>query len=284
MAAWLHALAEHERAGEPAVLVTVLSVRGSAPREAGCKMVVSRDAMAGTIGGGNLEFQCINLARSLLADGIVAPEQKDFPLGPALGQCCGGHVSVLFEPILPVQFHVAIFGAGHVGRALVKLLADLPCQVRWFDNRSDAFLASLPANVIARVVAAPAQEVVGLTAGSFVLVMTHDHQIDFEIVSNALIRDDFLGIGLIGSDTKRARFIARLRRLGLNEAAIGRMICPIGVAGIAGKQPATIAVAVAAQILQASQQRNNEVHVQHSFPDISHDCDGCVRAGLERCA
>ena len=252
-------------------------------------MVVSRDALAGTIGGGALEFQCINLARSLLSDGSSEPEQKDFPLGPALGQCCGGHVSVLFEPIRPAQFHVCIFGAGHVGRALVKLLADLPCAVRWIDNRADAFPDKLPDNVRAIVASAPQSEVAALPRGSFVLVMTHDHQIDFEIVASCLKRDDFLGIGLIGSDTKRARFTARLRRLGLSEAEIGRMICPIGVAGIASKLPTAIAVAVTAQILQASHQRNNAAQIVEtslvtaSGIDSAESCQSCVRAGMERC-
>jgi xanthine dehydrogenase accessory factor len=287
MAAWLDALAACERNGEATVLVTVLSVRGSAPREAGCKMVVSRDALFGTIGGGNLEFQCTQAARMLLADGAVVPVQQNFPLGPALGQCCGGHVSVLFEVIRPAGLQVALFGAGHVGRALVRLLADLPCQVRWFDSRPDAFPPPSATNIIQRVAPAPEAEIQALPPGAFILVMTHDHQLDFTIIAAALARADFLGIGLIGSSTKRARFLSRLRRLGFDEAALERLICPIGVPGIDSKLPEAIAIAVAAQILQASQSATKGVGAI-STPGkpmiMGKACGGCVAVGADACA
>jgi xanthine dehydrogenase accessory factor len=138
MAAWLDALAAAERDNQPAVLVTVLAAKGSTPREAGAKMVVSAEGLAGTIGGGNLEYQCEATARRLLESGADGPSSKDFPLGPALGQCCGGHVSVLFEVLRPPALHVGLFGAGHVGKALIKLLADLPCQITWIDSRPEA--------------------------------------------------------------------------------------------------------------------------------------------------
>src|ERR1700712_3256137 len=120
MAAWLDALAAAERDNQPAVLVTVLAARGSTPREAGAKMVVSAEGLSGTIGGGNLEHQCEAAARALLAAGAEGPSTRDFALGPALGQCCGGHVTVLFEVLRPPRLHVGLFGAGHVGKALVK--------------------------------------------------------------------------------------------------------------------------------------------------------------------
>lgn len=281
MAAWLQALAEHEKAGEPAVLVTLLSVRGSAPREPGCKMVVARDSVAGTIGGGNLEYQCTAMARSLLDDGTVVPEQQDFPLGPKLGQCCGGHVTVLFEPVRPAPLQIALFGAGHVGRALVRLLGDLPCQVRWFDTRRDAFPAAVPGNVMVRHTDEPARAVAGLPGGCLIFVMTHDHQIDFDVVAAALRRDDFLGTGLIGSATKRARFIARLRREGLSDTALNRLICPIGIPGIDSKQPEVIAIAVAAQILQGFDMKQRGALVD-SKQAVA--CDTCFRAGVETCA
>src|ERR1700684_356021 len=122
MAAWLEALAAAEHDNQPAVLVTVLAAKGSTPREAGAKMVVSADGMAGTIGGGNLEFQCEAAARSLLAAGADGPSTQDFPLGPALGQCCGGHVTVLFEVLRPPRLQIGLFGAGHVGEGVGKLL------------------------------------------------------------------------------------------------------------------------------------------------------------------
>jgi xanthine dehydrogenase accessory factor len=249
MQAWLDALTMLDRAGESSVLVTMLFARGSTPREAGCKMVVTRDALFDTIGGGNLEFACIDAARDML-DGGDGPATRDFPLGPALGQCCGGHVTVLFEQMRPARRHVALFGAGHVGRALVRLLGTLNLRVTWIDSRPDAFPPACPSNVATIVTANPASHVALLPAGALLLVMTHDHQIDFAIVAAALARDDFAAVGLIGSATKRARFVRRLGLLGLDAAAIGRLICPIGVPGIDGKVPAEIAISVAAQILQ----------------------------------
>jgi len=250
MAGWLAALHELEQAGTPAMLVTLLAVRGSTPREAGCKMVVSEVATAGTIGGGNLEFQSIAAARELLVRESSAPELREFPLGPALGQCCGGHATVLFEVVRPASWHVALFGAGHVGRALVPLLGTLDCRVTWIDGRPGAFPEETPANVLCRHEPAPAHCAAVLPAGSFVLVMTHAHALDFDIVAAALPRPELPLVGLIGSETKRARFVPRLARLGLPPEAIRRLVCPIGVPGAGGKAPAEIAVAVAAQLLQ----------------------------------
>jgi xanthine dehydrogenase accessory factor len=247
MAAWLDALGSAERDNQPAVLVTVLAAKGSTPREAGAKMVVSADGLAGTIGGGNLEYQCEAAARGLLADGAEGPSTRDFPLGPALGQCCGGHVTVLFEVLRPPRLHIGLFGAGHVGKALVRLLADLPCRVSWIDARPEALPANLPANVVPVRIAQAAQAVAGLPPGSLVVVMTHDHALDFEIVVAALGRTDLGAVGLIGSATKRARFVGRLVRQGVDPV---RLICPIGLPGIEGKEPAVVAVSVAAQILQ----------------------------------
>jgi xanthine dehydrogenase accessory factor len=278
MPPWLEALTALEQAGEAAVLVTVISARGSTPREAGCKMVVTRDALFGTIGGGNLEYQCEAEARRFLACGDAIPVARDFPLGPALGQCCGGHVSVLFEPMRPAGGHVALFGAGHVGRALVRLLGELPGRVSWIDSRPDAFPDPVPGNVRGRVSPAPEHEIASLPAGSVVLVMTHDHQIDFEIVAAALARDDFAWIGLIGSATKRARFTSRLIRRGLSTAAVEQLVCPIGVPGVDSKAPAAIAIAVAAQILQRPGLLT-PVQVREAA-----DCAGCVRQGAEVCS
>ena len=270
MAVWLDALAAAERDDQPAVLVTVLSVRGSAPREAGAKMVVSADGMAGTIGGGNLEYQCEAVARALLQAGAAGPSTRDFPLGPALGQCCGGHVTVLFEVLRPPPLQIGLFGAGHVGKALVKLLADLPCRVHWVDPRPEALPANLPPNVTPVRIAQPAQAVAAMPAGSLLLVMTHDHALDFEIVAAALRRTDLPSVGLIGSATKRARFVSRLHRLGL---ATERLVCPIGLPGIEGKQPAVVAVSVAAQILQNSPV---ERKVPPPVPVIERSCGDCV--------
>ena len=152
------------------------------------------------------------------------------------------------------RLHVALFGAGHVGRALVGLLAPLRPRVSWIDTRADA-LANAPAGVQVRYTTDPAREVATLPAGTLVMIMTHDHQMDFDIVAAALQRADLAGVGLIGSATKRARFVGRLARLGMAPEVIDRLICPIGVLGAGGKLPAEIAISVAAQILQIQQRR-----------------------------
>jgi xanthine dehydrogenase accessory factor len=277
MAAWLDALRSAEHDNQPAVLVTVLAARGSTPREAGAKMVVSADGLAGTIGGGNLEYQCEAAARGLLTAGAEGPSTRDFPLGPALGQCCGGHVTVLFEVLRPPKLQIGLFGAGHVGKALVKLLADLPCRVSWIDPRPEALPANLPPNVTPVRNPQPAQTVAALPPGSIVLVMTHDHALDFEIVAAALQRPDLLAVGLIGSDTKRARFLSRLVRLGIDGE---KLICPIGLAGIEGKEPAIVAVSVAAQLLQISalqlQPRRSVDPMPSPVPISAKSCGDCV--------
>lgn len=250
MAEWLETLRALEQESTPAVLVTLLAVRGSAPREAGCKMVVTEVSTHGTIGGGNLEFHSIAQARALLAAGMHAPVVQEFPLGPALGQCCGGHASVLFELVAPTAWHIALFGAGHVGRALVELLGALDCRVQWIDARTDAFPRDVPANVAKFLDADCVGRVASLAPGTFVLVMTHDHALDYALVAAALPRTELPYVGLIGSETKRARFVSRLRRDGLAPEAIRRLTCPIGVEGAGGKAPAEIAIAVAAQLLQ----------------------------------
>lgn len=273
MAAWLDSLAAAERDNQPAVLVTVLAAKGSTPREAGAKMVVSADGLAGTIGGGNLEYQCEAAARDLLASGAEGPSTRDFPLGPSLGQCCGGHVTVLFEVLRPPKLQIALFGAGHVGKALVRLLTDLPCRVQWIDPRPEALPANLPPNVTPVRTAQPAQAIAGLPAGSVVLVMTHDHQLDFDIVAAALQRPDLAAVGLIGSDTKRARFLGRLARQGISA---DRLICPIGLPGIEGKEPAVVALSVAAQILQLQPSFATTQRSVAEMPKIERSCGDCV--------
>ncbi len=240
---WVAALTRHEAEATPCVLVTLLSARGSVPREAGAKMVVTRDAQNGSIGGGRLEYECADLARELLRAPPEGPVTRDFPLGPALGQCCGGHVTVLFEAMVPPPL-VALFGAGHVGRSLVRFLGELPVRVCWIDDR-EAFAGVLPGNVVSR--GDPLGAVADLPPGAIVLVMTHDHALDFRIVAACLRRGDARFIGLIGSETKRARFARRLRDEGLSDVPL---VCPIGVPGVGGKLPAEIALSVAAQVMQ----------------------------------
>jgi xanthine dehydrogenase accessory factor len=255
MTDWIETLARLKARREPAVLVTVIAASGSTPREAGCKMVVTAGKLHGTIGGGHLEFRAQEIARDLLADPNAGPTLREFPLGPALGQCCGGAASLLFEPILPPGLEIALFGAGHVGRALVHVLGTLPAHVVWIDPRADEFPEDVPSNVEVRVSALPVHEIDRLPAGAQLLVMTHSHQLDLDLVDAALRRVDFASVGLIGSLTKRARFVKRLGLRGHGPDATRRLVCPIGIAGAGGKHPAEIAIAVAAQILQTDRAR-----------------------------
>ena len=290
-------------------LITVVEVRGSAPREAGARMVVMPDGgFLGTIGGGALEWQAIAQARENLARHEPLTRLSRHALGPELGQCCGGSVRLLTEVfdrgrvdevrllakaeldgpfltraelsekrihrepaadisgegeaplrldgrVLTEQFgarrrNVALFGAGHVGRALMLALAPLPFDVTWIDGRADAFPAALPANVHTRATRDAAAEVATLSDRALVVVMTHSHPLDLAIVHSALVAGRFDYVGLIGSKSKRARFSHRLREAGVDDESIAELVCPIGVGGIRSKLPAAIAAAVAAELLQ----------------------------------
>lgn len=323
---WIAKLAAVAATGERIVLVTVAGIRGSAPREAGAKMLVTAEETMGTIGGGQLEYQCTRVACDLLG-APTAPVLRKFPLGASMGQCCGGVVEVLFEPIgggLPVWLrtlaalyerrepavvctdlgaspkkcivtasdvhndgdelapqqvvhdaravleavgkasragqwlldpvvgsglNIAVFGAGHVGSAVVRVLSTLDCNIRWFDSRRNIF-GHVPASVQPIETTDPASEVAAMPPGASYLVMTHSHALDLDICARILSRGDAGYCGLIGSASKRRQFEKRLRGLGLAEDRIAGLVCPIGVDGISGKKPAEIAVAVAAEQLQ----------------------------------
>lgn len=330
-------LAERLAAGETMVWVTVAATRGSTPRNAGARMLVGRCGSYGSIGGGQLEWRALAVARELL-EGRTGPAARvqRFALGASVGQCCGGVVGLAFDRIAPanrgwvaqacaaqrsgrawlrvvplgedapaVAVHVAdaersdrepatlpravieaarrlgeaheagaaiaeeaatgrrwlveafrpaalsvaLFGAGHVGRALVELLGRLPVSVTWIDSRDDAFPAALPANTTAVCSDAPEAEIGDLASGCAALVMTHSHALDFALVRAWLDRGDFGFLGLIGSRAKRASFLQRLRARGYHEAALARLVCPIGLPEVIGKEPEVIALAVAAQLM-----------------------------------
>ncbi len=320
---WISDLCDLGAAGEAAVLVTVAGIRGSAPREIGAKMIVTSNATIGTIGGGQLEYQATRIAAGMLGEEGMA--LRSFPLGSSMGQCCGGVVEILFEPVAgalpdwlrdlaalhgqrepaviatristtapaklvvtardvfgpgtpddgmvaaarrllegrreacrdvqaffePVvapDLNIAVFGAGHVGSAVVAALARLDCNIRWVDSRRGIFRA-IPANVRPIEADDPALEVAAMPPGSYYLVMTHSHALDFDICDRILRREDARYCGLIGSRTKRRRFEKRYRQQGLPESVIDTLVCPIGVDGITGKKPAEIAVSVAAEVL-----------------------------------
>ncbi len=250
------------RQDRPAVVVAVAQTRGSVPREAGTRMVVDAAQVLGSIGGGHLELQAIAQARALLA-GRGGVHEQSIALGPGLGQCCGGALTLRYTPLAdddpaawplpPPRFELQLYGAGHVGRALVRLLADIHCRVQWIDERESEFPPDELPPHIQRVCVEPVQaEVAVAPPGACYLVLTHSHDLDLAISTAILQRGDFGWFGLIGSRSKRARFEHRLLERGVPAALLQRLVCPIGLPGIEGKEPEVIAVAVAAQLLAAA--------------------------------
>jgi xanthine dehydrogenase accessory factor len=338
MTPWLEALRTRPASAGAAVLVTVVSARGSAPREPGAKMLVDAEGVTGSIGGGALEHECTRLAAGALGHEGPDAFTRTFPLGANLGQCCGGIVDVLFErasaetpwirdlvachdqrrpavlatvlqagglrakhvitmdghrlhgdpvrtqeivstargllarpgparlveleqgdgarrsvllePVDVPSMQVALFGAGHVASAVVAVMAGLDCEVRWVDSRRRVFPAHVPANVTAIEARDPVREVAAMPAGSYYLVMTHSHPLDYEICAAVLERGDFGYAGLIGSASKRKRFENLMRKRGMPPSLVARLTCPIGIPGIGGKRPAEIAISVAAELLR----------------------------------
>jgi xanthine dehydrogenase accessory factor len=256
LAAWL---ARHD-----GVLVTVQSLRGSGPREPGAWMAVSADGVLGTVGGGHLEYDAVAHARSLLAQG-PATDVRRYALGPTLGQCCGGVVHLAFERVSAADLPrlqarlaqtgtpVALFGGGHVGHAIVRLLGALPFAVQWIDSRDGIFAPDIPPNVACDHSEPVHCAVASLAPGSRVLVMSFSHAEDLDITAACLQRrrdrDDLPFIGLIGSGPKWTTFRRRLEDRGFTPAELDGVHCPIGVPGIIGKQPEVIAVSVVAQLL-----------------------------------
>lgn len=346
MSTWRQAVATVAAQHETAILVTVAGIIGSSPRDTGAKMVVTRDQLHDTIGGGHLEWRAIDIARAMLqqAPETLAAQRRleRFPLGASLGQCCGGLIHLSFErldsrstdsaaslaqqwrtqqdcwrlvpldscapalvcardghlladpanranpaaaadatdavqrgsvfafdadagchvisdaqgkrwlvdPCLAERAHLYLFGAGHVGTALIRLLAELPCRVTWIDEREHLFPAVPPLNVTLEATDTPQAIIAGAPPDSCFLVMTHSHPLDQDLTERIVRRGDARWVGLIGSSSKRAQFERRLRRRGVSDQQLAQIICPIGIPDIPGKEPAVIAIGVAAQLLQ----------------------------------
>jgi len=303
--AWLRAALTAIASGERVALVTVVEAKGSTPREAGAKMLVRAEDIVGSVGGGQLELLAIDHARRAATQPSAKPGLVPYSLGPDLGQCCGGAVRLLVEPLSardrdwleawkvhadaaqaatlvteadgmkswiadagdqirledragrwrvlePVRHAIRplwLYGAGHVGRALATVLSELDFDVTWLDSRHDGFPAAIPANVQSVIAPQLGATVDQAPAGCLFLVMTHSHQLDLDICDRILRRGDVTFLGVIGSDTKKARFLNGLRALGHGPAALELLTCPIGLAQIPGKRPMEIAVSVAAQML-----------------------------------
>jgi xanthine dehydrogenase accessory factor len=325
----------------PAVIrLTVVALRGSAPREAGASMLVDPVGTVGTIGGGQLEWQATRAARELLAAREApAVRLEDLILGPDLGQCCGGRVELWLERLthhdLPWLNRAAksarmggsvaltthcrdgavthrvqraapgadavslrrgactqvtlvetltvqraclwIFGAGHVGQALVRLLADLGAfDITWVDSRSELLPVDLGSRVTIRATASPVDRIRTAPPGTHYVVLTHDHALDYELCRTILLRRDAASLGLIGSASKAARFRSRLLREGIDRETQAGLTCPIGIPGIASKLPAAIAIAIAAQLLQHPPRgpaRRQAAAAQEACPQ---NCGGCA--------
>ena len=304
MTGWLDDLARLAATG-PVAMVSVLATEGSAPRGAGTRMLVTADGLFGTIGGGALEFRAVEQARSVLGHAPGTWRVQDYPLGPLLGQCCGGRVRLLVEhvdraalcwlaearegrvlvsmlrasgierkvsdgPAVPLSARgekpgegsrlaeviggfrrpLWLFGAGHVGQAIARHVGGLPVRLAWFDTRpvfgDVAGVTVVPESALIECVGEAPDE-------TALVILTHDHALDYRLTLAALQRPALAFTGLIGSQTKRARFLSRLERDGVSAEARGRLTCPIGLAGVTGKEPDVIAVALLAQLLQLPQ-------------------------------
>jgi xanthine dehydrogenase accessory factor len=259
--------------GEPSILMTVASALGSTPREAGARMLVEANRSSGTIGGGRLEHEAIAAARRLIESGGLL-EKMEVPLGPRIGQCCGGHVTVRLERAnadilarldriereelagLPAVY---LFGAGHVGKAIATALAQLPLRLIWVDSRAEEFADVLPAGVTKIVAADPPARVRAADPGGYFLILTHSHALDFDLAEAALRRGDAAYAGLIGSATKRRRFERWYVARGGRPGDLQRLICPIGAGLKRDKRPPVIAAMVAAELLVVMEKAANIV-------------------------
>ncbi|WP_426322547.1 xanthine dehydrogenase accessory protein XdhC [Microbacterium sp. E-13] len=268
---WIDAVRALRDARTPAVIVTLAMVRGHAPRNGGAKMVVSPGEVFGTIGGGNLEATAIARAREMLGSGTAEPDLLTIALSDKANtdygvQCCGGEVTLMLEPVRVVP-SIAVFGVGHVGLELARILARQPVDLHLVDSRESVLdpsrlgidgstgpLSDAAAQIEVHHAPVPESVLRELPPGTHVLVMTHDHAEDLAIVDLALRTEGVASIGLIGSRSKWTRFRARLHEAGHDDAALARVTTPIGLPGVVGKQPATIAVSVAAQLLQLIEQ------------------------------
>ena len=254
MIRWGEALADIQRRGEAYVIVTVIGTRGSAPRETGSKMIVTAVESFDTIGGGHLEFQAIAHARTLLCQNRDTQSFEQYPLGASLGQCCGGQVSVLYEHFAAQGQAMLVFGAGHVAKALIPVLAELPLRITWIDSRPDQFPQQIPNGVTVSCTEDPIEFIDRAHPGSYALVLTHNHQLDYELSEAVLKRGDFGFLGVIGSQTKARRFRQRLTHRGFSQEQIERFICPVGLGEVSGKRPMEVAISIAAQLITLYQQ------------------------------
>ena len=275
---WFDAVQSLQHNGDAYALVTILGCTGSTPRDHSSKMVITQQETFDTIGGGHLEYLVTKKTREIITENAgtqkIEQEIHHFPLGASLGQCCGGSATVLIETFAACQFHIGIFGAGHVAKSIVTILAGLNCKVSWIDSREEEFPLDIPANVNKIVAVEPCDELEDLPNGSDILILTHNHQLDFELCLAALKRNrnpmqQLRSIGLIGSQTKALRFQKRLtdRLMSHNSQdfvekspaeQVQNIRCPVGLSSVPGKLPMEVAVSIVGELI-AIDHANNQL-------------------------
>jgi len=251
---WHKAIEALASVGERYVVATVLATSGSAPRPAGTKMVIGREAEHDTLGGGQLEHLVIAKSREMLTEARTSQHIEHFPLAAAALQCCGGSVTVLFECFAEPELQVAVFGAGHIGQKVVGLLEDLGASIRWIDDAArtpEGDLATHRQSTVCTRTGSPTDCVTALNTNTHVVIVSHDHQLDYALLESALTvgLDHFAGVGMIGSATKWQRFRKRLLAAGFAEQEIDRIRCPLGEGPATDKQPMAIAIAIVNELL-----------------------------------
>ena len=254
---WHKAISTFATAGQPYVVATVLATSGSAPRPAGTKMVIADNSEHDTLGGGQLEHLVIAKSRELLGAQTSRQHIQHFPLAAAALQCCGGSVTVLFECFAAPALNIAVFGAGHIGQRVVGLLEELGARITWTDDASrtpEGDLAPAERVTLCHRVATPTNTVTELAEQTHVVIVTHDHQLDYALLVSALQRgrQHFASLGVIGSNTKWQRFRARLINDGFALDDINQIRCPLGAGSATDKQPTAIAIAIVAELLNIS--------------------------------
>jgi len=254
---WIEALAYLHKKNRAHVLLTVLDTQGSSPRDFGSKMVVSNDEVIDTIGGGALEHEAIKLAHNFLQSKQNAQYTKRFNLGKDLQQCCGGVVTVFFEVFAAIDFNIVIFGAGHIGQAIIKILEDIDCHVKWIDSRAELFPENCVPHIQKITTDQPELVIETCQENSYYLVMTHDHALDQILCESILSRNNDRYCGLIGSKTKALKFRQRMQKKGYKQKELERLICPIGLSSIKTKKPTEIAVSVIAELLALRDAQEN---------------------------
>lgn len=262
---WFESIVQLEQAGTDYVIATVLGTSGSTPRATGTKMIICGDHIYDTLGGGHLEFDVIEKARTLLVNGKSTQVIEQFHLAANLGQCCGGGVVILFEVMTSQLMTLDIYGAGHVAQALISIIAQLPIRIRWIDNRENVFPEDIPCNVTKVVDESPVDQIKLAYANSAFLILTHNHQLDFELTEAILKRHDVLWLGVIGSDTKAKRFKYRLSHKEFNDTQIQKMICPVGLANVSGKLPMEVAVSISGQLIGLYQREKERKQTAPSY-------------------